>query len=632
MQSTGASLQARFDCGGAATRYRFEYVAAADFGANVAAGREGFAGARVSTPEGNAGKCSTVLVNPGTASGLQPETNYFYRVVARNAEGTATGPEAAFMTRSGSGGPLALLDGRGWEMVSPVDKNGGAVEGPEGDGLLRAAAGGGAVAYGSKASFGEGAEGAPGVSQYLAQRSAAGWSTQNVSKSTPYLAFSPDLGRGVLANPALAFVGASPDLEHVAVSTCAALTADAVEVPAGSGCDEGMPNLYERSSAPLQLVNLLPGHSTGTPPGRLAAPIGAVSADGSRIYWTDGSDLYLREGGRTVSVDGTVGGGGAFQLATPDGGVAFFTKGGDLYRYDAAAEAVADLTPGGGVIGVLGASTDGSYVYFATAAGIYLDHGGIVAVAPAPDAVNFPPSTGTARVSPDGTHLLFISAAKVTLYESADPKNGQRFDQIYLYDANRQTVACVSCNPFGEPPLGSASVPGAVHGYKPRSLTDDGRRVFFDSPDRLAGSHDSNEEAQDVYEWEEGGVGSCALPQGCLQLISGGRNAGGSEFADASADGADAFFLTDASLVKADPGSVDLYDAREGGGLPEPEAPIPCEEDACQPLPPAPDDPSPGTLVQGPGNPPVHFPKKHKKAKRHHKKRRHHKRRAGGRR
>ena len=34
-----------------------------------------------------------------------------------------------------------------------------------------------------------------------------------------------------------------------------------------------------------------------------------------------------------------------------------------------------------------------------------------------------------------------------------------------------------------------------------------------------------------------------------------------------------------------------------------------CEEDSCVPLPSPPDDPTPGTLVPGPGNPPVHFPK-----------------------
>jgi Tol biopolymer transport system component len=667
VQSAEATFHTRLDCGGVATSFRFEYIEETAFAANIGAGQAGFAGAaQFPQPEANAGKCTPTVINSTArpASGLRGETSYVYRVVAHNTDGTVAGPEAAFTTR-GASTPLTLPDGRGWEMVSPVDKNGGEIEG-SGQGVLQAAAGGGAVTYSSVSSFGEGGEGAPGISQYLARRLPSSWTTQNLSallsggaagaEAEPYQAFSPDLARGVLMGtpnlplpgtdaPAgyanyylrdtgggytallgqadvaglrlspsdfsLAFVGASPDLEHAVLSTCAALTPDAVEVPAGSGCDATMPNLYESSPGGLRLVNLLPGHSTGTPPAHLAAPTGAVSADGSRVYWTDGTDLYLREGGRTVPVDAAVGGGGSFQLATPDGGVAFFTKGGDLYRFDAASEAVTDLTPGGGVTGVLGASADGSYVYFATAAGIFLAHGGaIVSVAPAPDAINFPPSSGTARVTADGTHLLFVSSTKVTLYDSTDPITEEPRNEVYLYDANRGTTTCVSCNPFGEPPAGSATVPGATGFYKPRSLSADGTRVFFDTPDPLATGQDSDE-GVDVYEWEEG-VGP--------RLISSG-DSGSATFADASANGADAFFLTGVSLVKSDPGSVDLYDAREGGGFPESPNPIPCEEDACQPLPPPPDDPSPGSLVPSTGNPPVHFPKK--KAKKHHRKKRH---------
>lgn len=52
------------------------------------------------------------------------------------------------------------------------------------------------------------------------------------------------------------------------------------------------------------------------------------------------------------------------------------------------------------------------------------------------------------------------------------------------------------------------------------------------------------------------------------------------------------------------------------------EEPI-CVGDSCQPLPPEPEDPTPGTLVPNPGNPPLHIfepktkKKKHRKGKRH---------------
>ena len=90
---------------------------------------------------------------------LQPDTVYFYRVVASNtAPGTITGPTTSFVTRPAVSG--GLLDGRAWEMVSPVEKNGGVVGGPgaiAGGGVLQASADGEAVTYGSTTSFAGGA-------------------------------------------------------------------------------------------------------------------------------------------------------------------------------------------------------------------------------------------------------------------------------------------------------------------------------------------------------------------------------------------------------------------------------------------------------------------------------------------
>jgi hypothetical protein len=99
-----------------------------------------------------------------------------------------------------------------------------------------------------------------------------------------------------------------------------------------------------------------------------------------------------------------------------------------------------------------------------------------------------------------------------------------------------------------------------------------------------------------VYQWEAQGAGGCARPSGCVNLISSGRAEGGASFLDASADGSDAFFLTDGSLVPTDTGAVDVYDARVGGGYPFSTPVIPCFGDACQALPPSPEGPAPGSL------------------------------------
>jgi len=107
-----------------------------------------------------------------------------------------------------------------------------------------------------------------------------------------------------------------------------------------------------------------------------------------------------------------------------------------------------------------------------------------------------------------------------------------------------------------------------------------------------------------------------------VALISSGKAEGGATFVDASIDGSDAFFLTDGSLVAADPGGVDLYDARIDGGLPIPQQPLPCLGDACQPLQSEPVNPTLTTLLAGPGNPPVRYSGGSKKCKKRYVRRR----------
>ena len=63
----------------------------------------------------------------------------------------------------------------------------------------------------------------------------------------------------------------------------------------------------------------------------------------------------------------------------PDGSVAFFVAAGHLYRFLAASKTTTDLTPGGGVLGVLGASDDGTYAYYQDAGGLRQWHSGATA-------------------------------------------------------------------------------------------------------------------------------------------------------------------------------------------------------------------------------------------------------------
>ncbi|HEV7769995.1 MAG TPA: hypothetical protein VGO66_04955 [Solirubrobacterales bacterium] len=671
VSESGATLNAEVGPNGFATNYHFDYLTEAAYQANLGTGKDGFAGALKAPPGADPSIApGMALVTVARAIGsLSPDTAYRYRVQAINAEGASFGSPRVFTT-SPLGSNSFLLDGRAWEMVSPTDKNGGEVQGPGrvfGGGVFQAAVSGSVLTYSSTHSFGGGAPGAPSGSQYLARRGDDGWANENVTAPTaagaygsdpdgvPFQLFSTDLARALMLNgrvcavgepcarsyslresssgaltpsveePDLRFVAASADLSWRVLSTCAALTPDAIEVPGPEGCDPAQPNLYRWSASGLDLINLLPAAGFGTPGASLAAQAGALSADGGRAYFTHAGDLYLREGAATKQVDGSLGGGGVFETASTSGAVAFITRAGHLYRYEAAgAGSTTDLTPAGGVQGVLGASAGGDYVYYLAADGLFVRHGAAapVEVADAADASNYPPATGTARVTPDGTHVAFLSSAPLTGHDNrltGPPPAlvGVPQPEVFLYDATTATLLCASCNPAGERPLGPSAIPGATangeaptatHSYKPRALSDDGRRLFFDSADDLALRDRDRSPPRpdpDVYEWEAQGSGSCQRPGGCLALISNGRSLTGAFFLDASPSGDDVFFLTADSLVGADSGFADVYDAREGGGFPEAFKPIACIGDACQPLPSEPEDPQPSTLVPSPGNPPL---------------------------
>jgi len=691
VDSRSGTLSAEVDPNGSLTSGYFEYATRAVYEA------KGFSGAKRININVIGQEAGMIAVNFPTIVGLAPDTTYLYRLVLTNAKGQVTRPTAApypfFTTAPVAGGPL-LPDGRGWEMVSPPDKNGGAIAAPESiakGATLQAAAQGGGATYSSDSSFAGGA-GAPPASQYISTRTSSGWSTQNITVpifsgsydlakgGAPYRLFSTDLARGLLLNgkgcrgeasgcpvpnptlpgtdapagyqdyylrtassggfeallgPAetglsgqsasqfeITLAGASPDLTHVILSSCAKLSAAAT-----SGCPSDA-NLYEFSTGAggLKQVNASPGATLA------AQGANAVSEDGNRVYFDEAGNLFVRDGSTLKQADAGAGGGGAFELASSDGSLVYFSKGGDLYRYTAATDIATKLTSSADVQGVLGAAGNGANLYYLRATGLYRCAAANTAavsgcdtatkIAAAADASDYPPATGTARVTDDGSKLLFLSTTPLedhagNTYDNTDLGDGEPDSEVYLYDA-ATGITCVSCNPTNGRPTGPSSIPGAVgngtglRAYKPRVLLDGGRRVFFDSGDAIVPS-DTNtfgaggEGVPDPYQWEAQGEGSCTRAEGCASLLSSGRDPTPSLFADASADGSDAYFLTGSSLVGADPGAVDLYDARVGGGFGEPGEGIPCEGDSCQALPPEPSEPTLTTLLTGPGNPPVHY-------------------------
>jgi hypothetical protein len=235
-----------------------------------------------------------------------------------------------------------------------------------------------------------------------------------------------------------------------------------------------------------------------------------------------------------------------------------------------------------------------------------------------------------------------MASTSLTGYDNVDSANGLGDAEVYLYGADADQLACISCNPSGARPAGrrfegssgftigvAARIPGwTTQLYASRALSDSGNRLFFESFDTLLPA-DRNGKA-DVYEWERVGSGDCdaSAPSfstasgGCLSLISSGMSTSDSQFVDASTSGDDVFFATTAGLLAHDVGLEDVYDARVNGGFPPPPTPpAPCEGEACQGLPSPPNDPTPGSSsFSGSGNlPPAGKAKKRAKKHRHNK-------------
>jgi hypothetical protein len=465
---------------------------------------------------------------------------------------------------------------------------------------------------------------------------------------------------GLFCGPA--FVQATPDLRHVLLRS---------QVPLMTGAGEGQ--MYEWSDGALTHVTVMPDGSSAPGPD-LATGVWAISNDGSRVIWQtiNRTELYMRDtlSGQTVQLDaaepacvveGKCGSGqGQLHVASADGSKVFFTdshrltKGvspaGDGLYECAIAEIGGELqcklsNLASEVLGVVGGSEDGSYLYFvaqsalaqgavAGESNMYVRHDGLtklVAVLSPEDLHdwNTEGSEAAGRVSPDGNRVEFMSQRSLTGYDNRDAVSGQPDAEVYLYDANAGRVVCASCNPTGARPLGAeyrklepgagglaggppglwnsngwiaANVPGWVQyeigpegaAEQPRYLSNSGR-LFFDSGDALV-PQDVNG-TEDVYEYEPPGVGSCTSvsttfnerSDGCVDLISSGTSAEESSFLEASENGGDVFFLTFSKLQPQDyDSSLDVYDAHECTSVapcfptPSPQPPACTTADACR--------------------------------------------------
>jgi hypothetical protein len=143
-------------------------------------------------------------------AGLVAGTSYHYRVRAESVLGVVYGEDHVFTTQRAA--TSGLLDGREWEMVSPVDKHDATIE-PifvELNFAIQAAGAGDGMTYVTTAPVESGPAGNSNLSQVLATRATAGgWSAKDIAtphgeatgislNSQEYRAFSEELSFGLL--------------------------------------------------------------------------------------------------------------------------------------------------------------------------------------------------------------------------------------------------------------------------------------------------------------------------------------------------------------------------------------------------------------------------------------------------
>jgi hypothetical protein len=332
---------------------------------------------------------------------------------------------------------------------------------------------------------------------------------------------------------------------------------------------------------------------TGVPPLPPGQPYEAIyrgaSADASRVFFTSSSGF------------------------TPDSGASATASGNaDLYVYDINADKVRDLTPrldglddptvapseadSARVRGFVANSEDGKRAYFVADArydvapnpegdlpstegrNLYMaELDGVddpiklrfvTALGPGDTGVwNGGGVTGRpeeAEASPDGSVLTFGSNEELT---------GQVLggtNQLFVYDAKADTLACASCPSDGSVPVGNVNERVAIVGQTGQgwvSRNGDPKRwvatngtVFFSTTSPLVPG-DKNL-VDDVYEYRSGQ----------LRLVSQGSSSNASRFEGISRDGSTVFFETLDALLPWDeePGVPKLYAARVGGGFPAP--------------------------------------------------------------
>ncbi|HWM55230.1 MAG TPA: hypothetical protein VNO20_07570 [Solirubrobacterales bacterium] len=518
--TTDALLKATVNPENSPTTYRFEWGADSSYGNSSA--------------EFDLGTDATDRTVGFPLGELQPATTYHWRLVAENGLGVTEGPDRTFRTFAvpapsetdcenasfRTGLAVFLPDCRAYEMVSPVDKDGGDIRvlgnsAGEPAVLEQGSLSGDGLAYGSVRAFGD-AVSAPWTSQYIAERIAGSeWRSHAISspQGTPI---------GVVGEGDTEFQAFSGDL-------CQAwLTPFRRDMPLAEGALSGYQNLYLRRDRICGAETYQPLAPIVAPPGLDAddffANLEGVSSDGSRVIFTTNGKLAVAGTvGVTQLYESVEGAAPNFVCVLPDG---------KTHKGNCAAGSLAQGGAGDRIAALDAISSDGERIFWSGGGKLYV------------------------RVA---------AAQTLALSKAAEEAEGTSISQYWgMTEDGSEAIFTTGNSSSGEAALYGFTLEGEVTAkiadgvYGVMGVSDDADRIYFVSNEVLAPGATAGK--LNLYLYEAGGSTAFIATVATTDLAGFGvtTQANRATTARVSPDAAYAAFSSAAPLTG--------YDNAEGDG------------------------------------------------------------------
>ncbi len=493
-----ASVYASITPQGEETTFHLEYGTTTSYGSSAP------------VPDASAGSSSGPEEVSVSLSSLQPGTTYHYRFIATNPGGTVEGPDKTFTTFAVPApegvdtcpnaayrkGPSANLpDCRSYEMVSPVEKNGGEVVASTGYELQPAvvsSASGNRAVFAARTGFGDTkGSGLGGYSEFMASRGAGGWTTKGLTP-TP-----------ALNDPVQAFAGDTKVLELSSELDRAVM--EGYDLPEATEAPNDTRNLYLDDTVNykvLEDITRFEGFEESFIPLLWRPELGGSSSDMGVVAFQMSNNLVAQAKGTSPKV--YVLDHGVVRLVSilPDGSLPVEAS---LVREQAGSIAYKDTV-----------SPDGSRVYFyATPEGgerqLYMRKNGASTVLISESEASTPSEAQNVKfqtTTPDGTKVLFTTSTRLT---DSDP--GGPGVALYLYEDGP--------NPKVEKNL--TYIARLTGGEEVDGVSEDASHIYFTSeynevlPFKTIGSA--------LFLWDSGHIKQVAPEPGAAEPVEAGVEA-----------------------------------------------------------------------------------------------------------